>query len=160
MASLAHVVKYSYERMEEIDLAGAACSLRSKMLGAQGLRLAAISPATTEGWQQLAGFDIPYIADAAGAGDWCTAGAIHVLGQTGLRGFQQADESQIREALRFGQALAAWNCGFTGARGGMYEEDKPTMRRIVERITAGVLTHGWNQREPRQPSSERTRAHA
>jgi fructokinase len=34
-------------------------------------------------------------------------------------------DGEVRDAIRYGLALAAWTCGFEGARGGMYEAEKP-----------------------------------
>ena len=76
--------------------------------------------------------------DTAGAGDWCTAGIIHRLGQQGLRGLQQVTAAQLQDALCFGQALAAWNCGFEGARGGMYSVDKEAFRCDIEQGMSGA----------------------
>lgn len=45
--------------------------------------------------------------------------------------------AQLQDALRFGQALAAWNCGFEGARGGMYNVDKKQFESGVRQIMAG-----------------------
>ena len=63
------------------------------------------------------------VADAAGAGDWLTAGFLHALparatgGRKGLAGVSKAS---LERALGFGQSLAAINCLYSGARGSMY----------------------------------------
>ena len=62
----------------------------------------------------------PRLADTCGAGDWCTAGLIAKAAIGGHNRFRRAGARAARAALRYGQALAAWNCGFEGARGGMY----------------------------------------
>ncbi|MCF8062877.1 MAG: hypothetical protein K9M82_10200, partial [Deltaproteobacteria bacterium] len=54
-----------------------------------------------------------------GAGDWCTAGLIHMLANS-KASLDRMSETKIGEALRYGQALSALNCGFEGARGAMY----------------------------------------
>ena len=77
--------------------------------------------------------------DAGGSGDWCTAGLIHRVGQQGAEGFRESPTEDIREALRFGQAMAAWNCAFVGARGGVYAVEKERFRRDVLRILAGEV---------------------
>jgi sugar/nucleoside kinase (ribokinase family) len=56
------------------------------------------------------------VKDAAGSGDWCTSGLLDKLAR-GLSWAEEASAEQLREAVRHGQALAAWNCGFEGARG-------------------------------------------
>ena len=46
---------------------------------------------------------------------------IYKLGVNGLETFMQASNNEIVEGLVFGQALAALNCSFAGARGLMYQ---------------------------------------
>ncbi len=75
--------------------------------------------------------------DAAGSGDWCTAGLLNKLARGGLAALKKATSEILRQALRYGQAVAAWNCSFEGARGGMYEVDLATFHRQVERILEG-----------------------
>jgi hypothetical protein len=41
---------------------------------------------------------------------------------------------QLYEALCFGQALAAWNCSFEGARGGMYQVTKEALQSEITSI--------------------------
>jgi fructokinase len=55
--------------------------------------------------------------DAAGAGDWCSVGLLHVLAQKGAQGLVAAQKGDVERALRLGQALAGLSCGFEGARG-------------------------------------------
>src|SRR5262249_5948847 len=80
------------------------------------------------------------VRDAAGSGDWCTAGLLDKLARGGLPGLNRASPEGLREDIRYGQALAAWNCGFAGARGGMYEVGQAEFREQVERILAGSDT--------------------
>ena len=142
--SLAHVVKYSHERLRDIaDLDWKRSErdgvlLEVETLGAEGLRYRSRMPATmTKGWQTFAGFPVTTLKDTAGCGDWCTAGLLDKLRTGGLSGLQRTSAEKLREAFRFGQALAAWNCAFEGARGGMYETDKQSFRRQVQMILAG-----------------------
>lgn len=60
----------------------------------------------------------------------------------------------LNQSIRFGQALAAWNCGFSGARGVMYAldkkdfiagfqnalEGKPLQKPIVDEIDMNLQT--------------------
>jgi sugar/nucleoside kinase (ribokinase family) len=62
-------------------------------------------------WAESAALPV-HALDPGGAGDWTTAGLLHKLGARTDLG-----ESQLVEALRFGQALAALNCEWAGARG-------------------------------------------
>ncbi|HEV2284368.1 MAG TPA: hypothetical protein VGX75_18450, partial [bacterium] len=43
----------------------------------------------------------------------------------------------IRAGLKYGQALAAWSCGFEGARGGMYAVDRSTFDKQIRRLMSG-----------------------
>jgi len=134
---LAHILKYSNERVRSLQGAGHGEGpvLEIETLGAEGLRYRSrIAGARTDGWERLEAYQVAELRDAGGAGDWCTAGILHGLAQNGLAGLTTIRRSQLEEALRFGQALAAWNCGFEGARGGMYAVDKPTFRRQVQSI--------------------------
>ncbi len=65
------------------------------------------------------------------------AGILHSLGTNGAQSFNNASEKDIKEALRLGQALAAFKCGYGGARGVMYAVSKNELEREVQRI----LTH-------------------
>jgi hypothetical protein len=44
-------------------------------------------------------------------------GLLHVLGQKGEKGLSAARKVDVERGLRLGQALAALNCGYEGARG-------------------------------------------
>src|SRR5207247_2285384 len=75
-----------------------------------------------------------------GAGDWCTSGIIATLGGTGVAGLVSCREPTLVDALRYGQALAAWNCGFEGARGGMYRVKRSSFAREVAAILGAKTT--------------------
>jgi fructokinase len=135
--ALAHILKYSHERVRSFQDIGSSEGplLEIETVGPEGLRYRSrIAGALTDGWEQVEAFKVTELKDAAGAGDWCTAGIIQRLGQRGLGGLMQARRSHVEDALRFGQALAAWNCGYKGARGGMYAVDRKTFRLQVQRI--------------------------
>jgi fructokinase len=121
--ALAHLLKFSHERLGDSAEALAAQHplLVVETLGRDGLRYRGrLASLESRGWQQLPALPAPGVRDTAGSGDWCTAGILHLLGRGGLTEFSRVDGSLLLGALRFGQALAAWNCGFEGARGGMY----------------------------------------
>lgn len=123
MVELADVLKYSRERLPSLGGPAGPKGVRLEIqtLGASGVRFRTTLPRyDSGGWVQMAAFDVPDLRDAAGSGDWCTAGVLHALGRGGRAAFMRTSRSQVHQALRFGQALAAWNCRFVGARGGMY----------------------------------------
>ncbi len=61
--------------------------------------------------------------------------------------------AQLTRAFRYGQALAAWNCGFEGARGGMYASTKSSFERQIEKQggngVPALNSAGESQRKPR-----------
>jgi sugar/nucleoside kinase (ribokinase family) len=109
-----HILKFSDERF---GLDSELCQARGPQLivrtmGSEGLQ------ARWKGrWSSLASFEVPKLVDAAGAGDWCSVGLLHVLGQKGEKGLSAARKVDVERGLRLGQALAALNCGYEGARG-------------------------------------------
>lgn len=134
----AHVVKYSCQRLQEGDIPPTnGPKLVVETRGEEGLRFRAELPqAKSSKWVSMPMIPVPVVRDTAGCGDWCMAGLIHRLAAGGARTLLAADERQVADAAQFGQALAAWNCGFEGARGGMYH----TRRREFEPSIAALLT--------------------
>jgi fructokinase len=140
-------VKYSHERLRDIaDLDWKRSEregvlLEIETLGSAGLRYRSRLPGTkTKAWFELPGFVVKQVTDTAGCGDWCTAGLLDRLARRSLEGFKASTPEQVRDALRFGQALAAWNCGYEGARGGMYKADKQKFHEDIEMILSGAET--------------------
>ena len=138
-------MKYSHERLRDIaDVEldrkdHADVLLEIETLGASGLRYRSrLAQSSTDTWQPARAFPVTTLRDTAGAGDWCTAGIISRLGRKGVSGLRKTTPSAITAAIRYGQALAAWTCGFEGARGGMYEVTKQTFAHDVQRILDGA----------------------
>jgi fructokinase len=126
--SLAHVVKYSHERLRDIADINLVASERQgvlleiETLGEDGLRYRSQLPhAKTGGWVRQSAFKVDHLKDAAGSGDWCTAAVLRKLARGGLNGLRRASGAAVVDAISAGQAWAAWNCSYDGARGGMYE---------------------------------------
>jgi fructokinase len=138
--ALTHILKYSHERLGHLSEGESTDGplLEIETFGEEGLRYRSRLPSyASQGWEWLKAYAVDQVKDAAGAGDWCTAGIIHRLGQHGLQGLLQVTSAQLLDALYFGQALAAWNCRFEGARGGMYSVNKATFRCDIEQIMSG-----------------------
>jgi sugar/nucleoside kinase (ribokinase family) len=134
---LAHIIKYSQERMDNASKIKAAKHgvLEIQTLGSKGLRYRSnLSSAPTRGWQHVNACKVTDVRDTAGAGDWCTAGIIHRLGRQGLSGFKTTSVTKLQDAIRFGQALAAWTCAFEGALGGMYQVDRIAFKAEVAKL--------------------------
>lgn len=142
--AVAHVVKYSHERLAELPDGldfGPPLILQVETHGEDGLRYRArFGKRTASPWKSLDAFRIPVIRDSAGAGDWCTAGVLHQLAQEGVDGFREASPAKIEDGLRFGQALATWSCRYLGARGGMSQTTVVECLSQVAQILAGRKT--------------------
>jgi fructokinase len=153
---LAHVIKYADQRISDIegvDCENSSILLEIQTVGADGMRYRSSLPkARSNGWVHLPAFPAPVLADTCGAGDWCTAGLISIIGTDGLKGFLQLNTIKLRSALKFGQALAAWTCGFEGARGGMYYVDKKTFDKQIQYILKGETAKA-SERPKQQTSS-------
>lgn len=123
MLRLTDVLKYSRERLPSLGgpAAPEGVLLELQTLGASGVRFRSQLPQfRSNEWQHMDAFDVPDLQDAAGSGDWTTAGLLHVLGRGGRAHLLHLRRADVLEAVRLGQALASWNCRFVGARGGMY----------------------------------------
>lgn len=129
-----HVLKYSQERLGHLpDLRYAASpALIVETCGEAGLRYR-----WNDRWFELDAFPAKSTVDAAGSGDWCTATLIHRMGRTGARRFTRRTGAVVAAALQDGQAAAAVNCGFHGARGAM---QALTLDELNERLS----TLGWD----------------
>ncbi|MGO8898784.1 MAG: PfkB family carbohydrate kinase [Isosphaeraceae bacterium] len=134
---LAHIVKYSHERLSGREAIGPGDEnwLFIETLGQDGLNFLCRLPRyNTKGWEHMPSLPVEQYKDAAGAGDWCTAGLIACLGANGAEGMKQHGEEEIRFALQRGQSLAAWNCGYEGARGGMYSTQGEKLEELARTI--------------------------
>lgn len=126
---ICHLLKYSHDRLGHLRDLGETQSPRIivETLAEEGLRVR-----WRGHWSELAAFEAPWFRDGAGSGDWCTAGLIHRLGSKGVALFDTLQKPALLAALRFGQALAAVNCGYEGGRGAMLALSRDKM--------AGALT--------------------
>lgn len=133
---LAHIVKYADERMftaQGVMQGGASTVVEICTLGDQGLKYRHRFGRAVSDWLHMEAVPAPRLADTCGSGDWCTAGLIAEAASAGQVGLRKAGASGVRAALRYGQTLAAWNCGFEGARGGMYAVGR---KAFVSQISA------------------------
>jgi hypothetical protein len=137
---IAHIVKYASQRMRKIDdvmANGTSVILEVQTLGSEGLRYRHRFGPRLSAWVRLDAVRAPKLADACGAGDWCTAGLLAKAASGGLAGLKKGGADLVEQALRFGQTLAAWNCGFEGARGGMYAVSRETFEENIEDLFEG-----------------------
>jgi hypothetical protein len=137
---VANVIKYSCERIGHMpDSARDSFPfLEIETLGAYGLRFRMSTDDNgLSNWEYLETYKVDDLKDEAGSGDWCTAGIIHLLGQKGVRSLKRAGKERVLKALSLGQAFAALNCRYEGARGSMYCLDRIQLKSAVEDIMAG-----------------------
>lgn len=104
----AHIVKYAADR--DSGLADFAPHRRQAWIATNGAAGIDYRLGTGTGKRSPA-FQYP-VVDAAGAGDWTTAGMVHALG-----GRKPGTMTELTGALHWAQALAAVSCGSPGARG-------------------------------------------
>jgi fructokinase len=132
---VADIVKYSEQRLGGLPTVRGKARLEIQTRGVDGLRYRRSDARKPGAWYAMPALPAGTVLDTAGAGDWCTAGLL-----SRLRGTKPAamTDAQVQDALRYGQALAAWNCRFEGARGGMYEHSRDELEREVRSIVSGT----------------------
>jgi sugar/nucleoside kinase (ribokinase family) len=135
-ANVAHILKYSRERMPA--LSGRIFPRQGRLieietLGASGLRFRSrLRP--TSAWRSLPAVEAPVMLDTAGAGDWCTAAFLLAVGSSGAKGLARASADAIEEGLHFAQGAAAVACAFEGARGLMKALSAEKLHWAVEAL--------------------------
>lgn len=125
--SVSDIVKYSAERISvpPISPNGPSPRLEIQTLGDNGLRYRVkISSNHPGGWHMLPSFPTKLVKDTTGCGDWCSAGIISTLCADSRDSFLALSQSVMADGIRFGQALAAINAEYEGARGPMYSLSK------------------------------------
>lgn len=137
---LAQIVKYSGDRfraseIEQFLSAASAPAWEIETHGEEGLRYRHRTECggDTE-WKTCAAIRAPRVVDTCGAGDWCTAGLLHGLITSG----NDATTEDFIQAIRLGQAFAAWGCAFVGARGAMYCLDRSSAWSAITALVEGV----------------------
>jgi sugar/nucleoside kinase (ribokinase family) len=138
---LAHIVKYADQRFSEADGAMASDSatiVEIQTMGIEGLRYRHRLGKPSD-WTHLPAIRAPQFLDSCGSGDWCSAGLLSKIAGAGLSGLKCASLENLIGALRYGQALAAWNCAFEGARGGMYAVERDGFDNLIGQILNGRL---------------------
>jgi len=141
---LAHIVKYADQRLATLGGVinkGAATIVEVQTLGEQGLKYRHRFGRSWSKWIHIGAVPAPRLADTCGSGDWCTAGLIAKVAAGGVGGFHDVGADGLRAALRYAQSLAAWNCGFEGARGGMYVVARDAFDAQIAALLAGELDH-------------------
>lgn len=133
MLALASIVKYSHDRIDELEIPNGSVKLEIQTLGRGGLRFRSTLANLRNHWLHLHAEPKTDLVDTAGAGDWLSAGIIYSLGSGGRGLSAKVSRRRLLNAMSFGQSLAAWSCGFVGARGGMYGRGMEELQELVKR---------------------------
>jgi sugar/nucleoside kinase (ribokinase family) len=157
MVELAHVVKYSHERLDELAVPRGSSKpfVEIQTLGRGGLRFRTRLPEMDRRWHHLQAEPIVQLRDAGGSGDWLTAGFLYALTSGDGDRLEGVTREDLTKALCVGQALAAWNCQFLGARGGMYSARVSEVSEVVRKTLAHEKSIG---RIPEPPAEESAQA--
>ena len=131
--SVADIVKFSHDRIKNYSASfkDQQVKLEIETLGIEGLRFRFSQDLKNKKWTKLTPFKVGFVVDAAGAGDWCSAGIISKIGFGGKESFDCMNENEIITAINYGQALGALNCYFDGARGSMYNLSKNDLSSFI-----------------------------
>lgn len=140
--NLAHIVKIASDRIggNEAVLSAAKPKIIIETHGSTGLRLLLNTKNPnydSREWLNMPSIPIESLRDSAGAGDWCTAGLIHMLGAQGAAGLDDLSHDEVCRAVHVGQAMASWTCCFDGPRGGMYQTTKKAFYNSVQHLLTG-----------------------
>lgn len=130
-----HVFKYSHESLSNVHdaAADAEVPIEIETRGSAGLRVTIRQGRNTVREEEMPAVSAPRLRDAAGSGDWCSAGFVHALLSDRARLPNPARcQKAVVQSLRWGQALAALNCSYEGARGLMYS--------MPREVAVGVLS--------------------
>lgn len=153
MLSICDVLKYSDQRAKSFSdlLHNNRVLLEIQTLGEEGLRFILRNTRAMKTWTQSSSHDVKII-DTAGAGDWTTAGLIEHLLNDGAKSLKSLTKERVLNALNHGQALAAVNCQFEGARGAMYQLPKDVFLKQAIRLSKKQL--GVNSLEDEEVTSQ------
>lgn len=140
-----HVFKYSHERLSGVrDAASdAEVPVEIETRGSAGLRVTIRQGRSVVHEEELPAVPAPRLRDAAGSGDWCSAGFVHALlsDRNRLPNLARCQKAVVR-ALRWGQALAALNFSYEGARGLMHAMPREVAVGILADMASGKFVGG------------------
>lgn len=136
MMGLADIVKYSHDRAQALENAMPASNgaLWIETQGRNGLRWAHGRAGV---WHAVPAVDNPEALDSCGAGDWFTSALLFLLLHTDHKPYELGT-NQLNEVMRAASRVAAWSCGFLGARGALY--DAP-IRCVYEQLNVTSMPH-------------------
>jgi len=128
--SASHILKYSHDR--DVQLGDIEEPwLHIETLGEHGLRYQFQNGSGS--WNEMDAVKPKQVQDTSGAGDWCSAGLLHVVSDQWTGDTNEISCEIVEEGLKFGQALAAMNCKYEGARGALYQWEEDQLKQAVYR---------------------------
>ena len=107
----------------------------------RGLRYRCIEGSSLGDWHSVPAFDAVHPRDAAGAGDWCSAGLIIDLIGRGESG--NWTQSELETALLNGQALAAISVCFIGPLGALFALSQGELQSAAEEVVRTGAVPEW-----------------
>jgi len=125
---ISNIVKHCYNQANDTEQSEINIPLEIQTKGEEGLQYKA-KFLRHKTWKKLSAIPTNNLIDAAGSGDWLTAGLIHTL--RNHKSLEHVTEEKLEHALNFGQTLASLNCNFVGARGMMYDLTKEEVFKIA-----------------------------
>lgn len=133
---VADIIKFSNDRISNYAqlFPKQQVSLEIETRGIDGIRYRFGGIKKSETWHKIKAYYVNDVVDAAGAGDWCSAGIIDKLCKQGIKSLNISNAENIKKAIKYGQLLGALNCYFDGARGIMYNIAEPEFNKIVRGI--------------------------
>lgn len=156
MLALADIVKYSSERADALDVFEATIMAGLVVVtdGAQGVRWRVGGPAGH--WHHRPANPASLIVDTCGAGDWFTAGLLLTLFESSPHPEPHLVERAVSEAIDHASGLAAWSCGFVGARGALYDVPAAELTHKIRYAGASPdQVEAWPQlRRPALPDAD------
>lgn len=142
-ASVADIIKYSSQDFRKglpPELTGQ-LRLLIETQGRKGLRYKSRQGATLGDWRSLRAFDPVRPRDAAGAGDWCTAGFIWEMVRQ--RETWTWTRSELEAAMTYGQALATISVCFVGPLGALFALPKEELTSAVHEVLQEGAVPAW-----------------
>lgn len=107
----------------------------------RGLRFRHREGTALGNWRSFPAFDAVQPRDAAGAGDWCSAGLIADLIGRGKGG--SWNQSELETALLYGQALAAISVCFIGPLGALFALSREELQLAAQEVVRTGAVPEW-----------------
>lgn len=126
--SASHILKYSNDRDIQLGKIEEPW-LHIETLGERGLRF----QFQNSSWNEMDAVKPELVQDTSGAGDWCSAGLLHILSDQWTGDTNDISFELVGQGLKFGQVLAAMNCKYEGARGAHYHWEEDKLKQTVYR---------------------------